>query len=124
MCVLETSLVFFSSSLYVCVQARIFFDLLSDVITRKVMSVNKRLLFSSLINHTWPKYLHERHLKIFGNYTDQHIRLSSDSSWIIHRFTIVQRSFFILSLVSSSPLDSNQRRKKGYLSLSDEYPLS
>lgn len=100
-CALGTSLVFFSFS-SLCVQARIFFDLLSDVITRKVMSVNKRLLFSSVLNHTWPKYLHEKHLKIFDNYTDQHIRLASDSSWIIHRFTIVQRSFFILSLVSSN----------------------
>lgn len=83
--------------------ARISFDLLSDVICREIMSITKRLLLSSMFNHTWPKYLQDKPLKISINQTNDQISsdtMLSTNSWIINRFTIVQRSFFILSLVS------------------------
>lgn len=81
--------------------ARISFDLLSDVISREIMSISKRLMLSSMFNHTWPKYVHEKTFKITNNQTNDQILSDNTNSWIINRFTIIQRSFFILSLVSS-----------------------
>jgi len=79
------------------------------------MSITKRLMLSSMFNHTWPKYLHEKNLKISDNQSNNQIlsdtTLSSTNSWIINRFTIVQRSFFILSLVSCF-LKRDERVKK------------
>ncbi len=96
--------------------ARISFDLVSDVISRKIMSINKRLMLSSIFNHTWPKYLNEKSLKTSNNQSNNQIlsdTMLSTNSWIINRFTIVQRSFFILSLVSCFSVDLfNKRRKK------------
>jgi hypothetical protein len=80
------------------------------------MSINKRLMLSSIFNHTWPKYLNEKSLKTSNNQSNNQIlsdTMLSTNSWIINRFTIVQRSFFILSLVSCFSVDLfNKRRKK------------
>jgi hypothetical protein len=92
--------------------ARISFDLVSDVISRKIMSITKHLMLSSIFNHTWPKYLNEKTLKTSTNQSNNQIlsdTMLTTNSWIINRFTIVQRSFFILSLVSCF---FKKRRKK------------
>ncbi len=75
------------------------------------MSINKRLILSSMFNQTWTKYFNE---KIFKTQNDN--QLSSDTmlstnSWMINRFTIVQRTFFILSLVSCFSFDSSNEMK-------------
>ncbi|UJR36377.1 hypothetical protein I4U23_029101 [Adineta vaga] len=60
------------------------------------MSINKRLMFSSMFNLTRSKYIHEKSLKSTTNHSDNSI---SSDLWLINRFTIGQRTFFIFSFI-------------------------
>lgn len=68
--------------------AQIFFDLVSDVLSPPVTST---IIFPAMSNQTWPPNL--------PTFTPNQ-RVSDKHPWLINRFTIVQRSFFILALVS------------------------
>jgi hypothetical protein len=83
--------------------ARISSDLLSDVITKEIMSINKRLMLSSMFNLTWPNYSNGKTFEISNNYSDYQITsdtMLSKNSWVMNRFSIIQRTVFILSIVS------------------------
>ncbi|CAF1308743.1 unnamed protein product [Adineta steineri] len=49
-----------------------------------------------MFNLTWSKYTNGKNFKTINNHSDNHI---SSDSWIPSRFTIVQRTLFILSLI-------------------------
>ena len=82
-------------------------DLLSDVITKEIMSIHKRLMSSLMFNLSWPNYSNEKTFEISNNYSDYQITsdtMLSKNSWLMNRFSIIQRTVFILSIVSYSVL--------------------
>lgn len=67
------------------------------------MSLNQPLLLSSMLNLTRSKSAHVRLLKSAANHSDTP---ASSDPWTTQRFTVVQRTVFILSLVSDSRLET------------------
>ncbi|CAF1034175.1 unnamed protein product [Adineta ricciae] len=67
-----------------------------NISSREIMSISERLMLSSMFNLTRSRYTKKKFVETTTNHSDNSI---SSDLWLTNRFTIVQRTFFIFSLI-------------------------